>query len=247
MMFFNTARATLSDVNVRKALALAVDRHALSQATHPVGLSDTIVSNAVATGPFPASTPWGSVHPKLAYDAAQAASMLTTAGWVLDSTSGIRFKDGAALNVDLVYYTFRSDLVAMAPLIGAQLTAVGANVTVRVDDSGDYMEGAGFDCLLWAQHTLPAGDPNWFLETFFKSQNGPILGSWTAQNFALYNSATIDAALDSLRNAEGAARETAASTAHNLIIDQAPATFLTSPTWHVGVSGRISSYNVPRL
>ena len=242
MMFFNTQRSTLSDVNVRKALALAVDRHALSQATHPVGLSDAVITDAVATGPFPANTPWGSVHPKLTTDATQAASMLNSAGWVLDSNSGIRFKNGAALNVDLVYYTFRSDLVAMAPLIAAQLEGVGANVTVRVDDSGDYMQGAGFDLLLWAQHTLPAGDPNWFLETFFKSQSAPILGAWTAQNFAMHSSTAIDNALASLRNAEGSARASAASAAHDLLIDEVPATFLTSPTWHVGVRGRISSY-----
>ena len=241
MMFFNTARATLSDVNVRKALALAVDRHALSQATHPAGMPATTVAEAVATGPFPANTPWGSAHPRLTTNATQAAEMLEAAGWNLNN-DGIRVKSGVQLRVDLVYYTFRSDLVAMAPLIKEQLEAVGANVTVRVDDSGNYMEGAGFDLLLWAQNTLPAGDPNWFLETFFYSQAAPILGSWTAQNFASYNSANIDGALDALRSAEGAARATAASDAHTIILNEAPATFLTSPTWHVGVRGRLSSY-----
>ena len=244
MMFFNTQRATLSDAAVRRALALAVDRTALSRATHPVGLSDTTINEAVATGAFPANTPWGatSVHPRLATDATAAAAALTTAGWVLDTTTGVRMNNGVPLNVDLVYYTFRSDLVTMAPLIAAQLTAVGANVTVRVDDSGNYMTGAGFDLLLWAQHTLPAGDPNWFLETFFQSQSAPITGSWAAQNFAMHSSTAIDNALAALRNAEGTARATASAAAHNLILNEAPATFLTSPTWHVGVRGRVSTY-----
>ena len=39
-----------------------------------------------------------------------------------------------------------------------------------------------------------------------------------------------------------AARATAAKNAHNIILDEVPATFLTSPTWHVGVRGRLSSY-----
>ena len=130
----------------------------------------------------------------------------------------------------------------MAPHIKTQLEAVGANVTVRVDDSGAYMEGKGFDLLLWAQHTLPAGDPNWFLETFFYSQDAPILGSWMSQNFALLSSSAIDSALDDLRNAEGDARKAAAKTAHKKIIDEVPATFLTSPTWHVGVRERLKSY-----
>ena len=132
--------------------------------------------------------------------------MLTDAGWILNGADGIRYKAGVPLTVDLAYYSFRSDLVAMAPLIKAQLEAVGASVTTRLDDTGAYMEGdsdaqggrpgnaTGFDCLLWAQHTLPAGDPNWFLETFFHSQDGPIFGSWTAQNFALLTSTAIDTA-----------------------------------------------------
>ena len=241
MMFFNTARATFADVNVRKALALAVDRQALSQATHPVGMPASAVAEAVATGPFPANTPWGSVHARLTTDATQAGVLLDAAGWLLNS-AGIRVKNGAQLTIDLVYYTFRSDLVAMAPVIKTQLEAVGAVVTTRVDDSGDYMQGTGFDLLLWAQHTLPAGDPNWFLETFFHSYAAPILDAWSAQNFASYNSATIDTALDTLKSAEGAARVAAASNVHALLLDEVPATFLTSPTWHVGVRGRLTNY-----
>jgi peptide/nickel transport system substrate-binding protein len=256
MMFFNTAKSHLSDVNVRKALALVVDRKALSQATHPVGMAASVIDQAVATGPFPAFSPWGapSVHPRLTTNTAQAAQLLDAAGWTL--TNGKRSKNGADLTVDLVYYTFRSDLVTMAPLIKKQFEAVGVTVTTRVNDDGNFFEGtlctrddksscsqAGFDLLLWAQHTLPAGDPNWFLQTFFKSTSGPdVSGTWKAQNFAQHNSANIDKALDTLKSAEGAARTEAAKTVHTIIINEVPATFLTSPTWHIGVHGRMGSY-----
>ena len=60
----------------------------------------------------------------------------------------------------------------MAPMIQASYVARGINATIRVNDEGNFMEGdgagSGFDMLLWAQHTLPAGDPKWFLDTFFR-------------------------------------------------------------------------------
>lgn len=245
MAFFNTRSPKLSDVNVRKALALAIDRDALSKATHPAGLDATAVNRAIATGAFPVDTSWGAAHPQLPTNVAQAKEMLDAAGWTLND-AGVRVKGGEELSLDVVYYTFRSDLVKMAPIIKSQLDAVGAKVSIRIDDTGEYMDENGLksDLLLWAQHTLPADDPNWFLETFFHSQPEPLLGAWTGQNFAMYNSATIDAALDNLRPAAvGVPRERAAYTAHNTIIDEAPATFLTTPTWHIGLRPRVDGYD----
>ena len=226
---------------MRKALALAIDREALAQACAPAGMPSTSVAAAVATGAFPSNTPWGSVHPKLPTNTTEAAMLLDGAGWVLDGSDGLRKKAGVALTLEIVYYTFRSDLVTMAPLIQSQLAAIGITVTLRVNDDGNFREGSEFDMLLWAQHTLPAGDPNWFLETFFYT--GPVItGNWMAQNFAQLSSSTIDTALDTLSSAEGTARVDAATAAHQAIINEVPATFLTSPTWHVGLRSRMATY-----
>ena len=240
MMFYNTARPALSDVRVRRAISLALDRTALSRACSAPGMSDSAIEAAVATGAFASNTAWGSAHPRLPTDATEAARLLDEAGWVLGS-DGVRVRNGQRLTLDLVYYTFRSDLVVMAPLVQAQLRALGVQATARVNDVGDFMEGQSFDMLMWAQNTLPAGDPNWFLETFFRT--GPVItGNWRAQNFAQLSSTAIDGALDVLATAEGAARVTAAANAHRTIIAEHPATFLTSPTWHVGLGSRMSSY-----
>lgn len=240
MMFFNTNRTALADVKVRQALALAIDRRALAQSVLPEGVPDSTLSAAIATGAFPSSTPWGAAHAPLPTNSSAAARLLDEAGWVLGG-DGLRAKAGTKLTVQLVYYTFRSDFVIMAPLIKAQLEALGVVVSTRVNDVGDFTNAAGFDLLLWAQHTLPAGDPNWFLETFFRT--GPVLdGNWQAQNFARHSSAAIDSALDQLASSSGDARAAAAATAHKLILDETPATFLISPIWHVGVGRRVSSY-----
>ena len=173
MGFFNNNRAALSDIKVRKALALAIDRPALAAATAPEGLPVSLKAGMAATGAFPSSTVWGSSRAVLPTDAAQAATLLNEVGWVL-GTDGIREKAGVKLSLDIVYYTFRPDLVTMAPLIQASYVALGIQATIRVNDDGNFMEGdgvnSGFDMLLWAQHTLPAGDPKWFLDTFFRSR-----------------------------------------------------------------------------
>ena len=244
MMFFNTQRAWASDVNVRRAVSLAIDRLQLALATAPPGISSTTVSEAVATGAFSARTPWGAAHSPIPTDTTEAARLLDAAGWVIPSGQTYRVKAGVQLDLDLVYYTFRADLVTMAPLIQAQLQALGINAVARVNDNGDYVTeyGSDWDMLMWAQHTLPAGDPNWFLETFFRTR-APVVGNWTAQNFAQHSSSAIDTALDILAAAApGSARATAAAAAHTAILNEYPATFLTSPIWHVGVNNRMQSY-----
>ena len=245
MGFFNTQRAALSDVNVRRALTLAIDRPALSAALVPDGLPSTVTAVMPATGAFPSSTTWGNIDRQPALNTSQAAALLDAAGWILDVGDGIRKKDGVNLALDIVYYTFRADLVTMAPLIKASYIALGIEATIRVNDDGNFMDGdgagSGFDLLLWAQHTLPAGDPYWFLNTFFRS-SPPMLGTWGQQNFAQINSTTIDAALDAITTSSGEAWSTAVHTAHDAILDEYPVTFLSGGVWHAGLNGRMSSY-----
>ena len=248
MGFFNNDK--LADKNVRKALALAIDRTALAAATAPAGLPANLKVGMAATGAFPSSTTWGSSRSVLPTDAAQAATLLTNAGWVLNA-NGIREKNGVELALDIVYYTFRPDLVTMAPLIKASYDALGINATIRVNDDGNFVEGSpdpngstaasGFDMLLWAQHTLPAGDPKWFLDTFFRS-GAPAQGNWGQKNFANVNDAAIDTALDTITTATGDARTAAVNAAHDAILDSYAVTFLSVPVWHVGLHSRMATY-----
>jgi len=245
MAHFNTQRAALSDVNVRRALTLAIDRPALAAAIALNGLPSTLTAGMPATGAFPSSTIWGSIDRQPAFDMTQAEALLDAAGWIVDVGDGIRKKDGVNLALDIVYYTFRADLVTMAPLIQASYIALGIQATIRVNDVGNFMDGdgpdSGFDVLLWAQHTLPAGDPYWFLNTFFRS-SPPEFGNWGTKNFAQINSTTIDAALDAITTSSGEAWSTAVHTAHDAILDEYPVTFLSGGVWHAALNERMSSY-----
>ena len=95
---------------MRKAIALAIDRRALAQLVSAPGLPEERVTEAMATSAFPSNTPWGASHPPLPTNTAEAAAKLDAAGWEL--VGGVRTNsDGQELSLNLVYYTFRSDLV----------------------------------------------------------------------------------------------------------------------------------------
>jgi peptide/nickel transport system substrate-binding protein len=225
MMWFNTRRPARADVRVRQALGLAIDRRELVQAVR---------AGEVATGAFPLDTPH-ALRESLPTDTAQAARLLDEAGW-LRGADGRRSRDGQALRLVLVAYPQRPDLVTLQPVIRARYAALGIEIQTRVAEQPSAVASSGdFDLLLWAQHTLPAGDPGFFLEAFFRS------GS--RSNFPGLSSPEIDRALDRLAGAESPAeRAAAAAAAHRAVIAQAPVSFLMTPVWHVGLGSRLAGY-----
>ena len=132
-------------------------------------------------------------------DKAGAEALIESAGWVKNST-GFYEKDGAPLTLRLVAYPQRPGLVLMQPTIQMRLQALGIVVNTHVtsgsswDELDAIMAAKDFDLLLWAQHTLPAGDPQWFLNSFFRSDGG--------NNHAGLNSSVIDGLLDDLGHTE---------------------------------------------
>merc|ERR1719271_415232 len=86
MMFHNMdSTGSTADLNVRKAIDVALDRNALSQ---------SLSGGKGTRSLFPDNTPWYSDTSDAAGDAAAAATLLDTAGWMLDTASGKRKKDG---------------------------------------------------------------------------------------------------------------------------------------------------------
>lgn len=226
MMFHNSREAHMADARVRQAIDLALDRTALSQA-----LAGGVPTRSL----FPDNSPYFSDDSDPHADQDEAEALLEEAGWVL-TDDGKRFKDGKELIVDLVAYPHRPGLVIMQPIIEKQLISVG--ITVHSKLTGDdwtetqtIIDNGDFDLLLWAQHTLPAGDPAWFLNAFFRSDG--------SNNHAGLQSATVDLELDTLSIMEDHAsrvRQTAQTQA--AILADVPVSNLVTPIWHVGLSDR---------
>lgn len=225
LAFFNTTRPLLGDVKVRQALDLAFDRNELAAA---------INGGEPATGAYAAYFPFAGKEARPT-DLDKAASLLDEAGWTRGA-DGTREKDGQKLNLLAITYPQRPDLVTMLPVVKAQLARVGITLDTQVVENIQQVASAGdFDIALWAQHTAPSGDPAFFLNS--------MLRSGASLNYAKYASPGFDAILDRFATeGDPAKRVDIALDAQEKLFEEAPASFLVSPVWYVGLSKRLQNY-----
>ncbi len=124
VLFFNLRRPPFADADVRRALALAVDR-------------DTLIAEALAGQGQPAYGPinplsWAYRQPQqTAPDPAQARAMLERAGWTDTDGDGVREKGGQALAFTIAT-SDATERQRAAAVLASQFTAVGAKVEVAV-------------------------------------------------------------------------------------------------------------------
>ena len=226
----NSKNAALADKNVRQAIDVAIDRAALV----------TSLDGGKGTRSFfPDYSPFYAVHGSDKGDATTAATQLDAAGWKL--VDGKRTKDGQPLTIRVVAYPQRPGLPIMLPVLAKQLETLGITVNqittsaTSWDELDKIMADRSWDILMWAQNTLPAGDPLWFMSHFFRSDGG--------NNHAKFNSSSVDALLDTLSLQEDHTKRVAASkAAMAAIIAEAPVSNLVTPGWHVGLSDRMVEY-----
>lgn len=225
MMWLNTRRTALEPIDVRQAIALAVDRGTLAR--------------ALRSGQ-PSASLWATTFPFGGADAPEAdpeaaSALLDAAGW-LPGTDGIREKDGERLVLTLWAYPQRPDLITMQPVLSAMLRKIGIAVESRVAENASALASEGtFDLLLWAQHTAPAADPAFFPSLF--------LASGAPNNFAGWSNETLDQKLATLaETSDTEGRNELAAEIDDLVRDDAPVIVLLTPEWHVGLSERVAGY-----
>jgi peptide/nickel transport system substrate-binding protein len=222
---FNTKRANLGDVRVRRALDLIFDRTELAEA---------IEAGAPATGAYAPYFPF-SPHDPRPTDRIAAAKLLDEAGWVRGA-DGLRAKGGQTLKLVVLAYPQRPDLVTIQPVMKSELAKEGVVAETRLVESANEAAASGdFDILLWAQHTAPSGDPAFFLNSSFRTGAG--------LNFSGYASPEFDALLDRLAIADKPAkRDEIAIEAQQRLFRDVPVSFLIAPEWFVGLSERLKDY-----
>ena len=112
------------DAATRRALSLAIDRDGIARAVlrFPEG----------ATQMFPPGmADWHDASlPPLAYDPAAAQAALDAAGWT-PGPDGVRQRDGAALEIELLTFPDRPELPLVAAVLEQQFAAVGARAVIN--------------------------------------------------------------------------------------------------------------------
>lgn len=145
----------LGDVDVRRALSLALDREAMAQA---VLREEELAATQLLP---PSLAAWHADLEPLAHDQEQARSLLADAGWT-PGPDGVLERDGEPLALTLLTYPDRPELPALATAIQAALADVGIDLQVEVTNSSEIPAGqadGSLEMALIAKHFALVSDP----------------------------------------------------------------------------------------
>lgn len=223
-------KAFFGDVNVRVALAEAIDRQRLiSEVLGGRGDPD---QTPVPTADWAYSAAAASVHP---YDAVAAARALDAAGWLIDPTSKLRVKSGHQFKVIMVTAdSFPNRQIADG--VARQLLAIGVEVDVKAVPASqlvnDYLISRNYEMALV---TFDVGsDPDQYALWHSGADTGSL-------NFAYSRGwGLIDKDLEDGRAAvDPPARLAAYIDFQMLMVNAAPAIFLYAGRYDYAVSQRV--------
>lgn len=130
----NTPHPILSDIAVRQAIVLAVDRKLIADNFYFGGDLDPAVPNIISGIPS-----MESPNTELIYDPEEAERLLDEAGWVLDGS--VRKKDGVELKLEL-YTTVDALRQKEQAVIKANLESVGFKLEITSVDASIYFDTA---------------------------------------------------------------------------------------------------------
>lgn len=119
----------LSDLSVRQAIAMAINREAIAA---PYGRGGTLTTNILAEPPT-----YASANSTFDYDPLKAAELLDQAGWVDTDEDGIREKDGVKMH--LIFQTSIQSLRQKTQeQVKKDLAAIGIAVELKQIDSSIF-------------------------------------------------------------------------------------------------------------
>lgn len=172
----NMDHAPLDDLNVRRALAHAIDQE---------GIVDNVLYGVgeVATGPFLPTMAWANTTlVPYTYDPALAKQYLERAGWTDTDGDGYVDKDGKKLSLKLLTYTERPGLVPMLEAISANLKDVGIEVTEVAMETGaisPMLNEGDWDLYLIAANLAMVPDPEYVLKTWYTTDGTTNRGHYS--------------------------------------------------------------------
>ena len=189
---FNFNTPALQDLNVRKAISMAIDKENFTK----VLLSG---NGTPAVGPFPANLTFGdNAVTAVPYDLEGAKNLLAESGWIDTDGDGYVDKDGQNLELRYLTYTSRQELPLLAEAAQASLKKIGINLQVNATDNyKTFLKNGEYDIFSKAIVTAPTGDP----EYYFTSHIVP----GAVDNAGHYNSEEITQLENELHNTFGAA------------------------------------------
>jgi peptide/nickel transport system substrate-binding protein len=240
-VFFNQNQSeVLSYPEVRQALNLAVDRQQII---------DKVLSGygTPLYGPIPPGLISGEStstdnNPDANTDA--AIKILTNAGWVMSSTTGImekKISSKQTIQLSITISTLNSDdLVQTAELVKADWEKIGAQVDIKQYDFGDLQQNVirprKFDALLYGEEI--GRDMDFFAFWDSSQRNDPGL------NISMYTNAAVDKLLENARADSNISDRISDYESFSADVQKdVPAVFLYSPEFIYITPGKIQGLN----
>ncbi|MFV2101009.1 ABC transporter substrate-binding protein [Micromonospora sp. LOL_024] len=214
----NQARKPYDDVNVRRAVAFALDREAITKAAK-FGLA------TVNQAAIPQNSAFHYEYAPYSHDVNQARQLLDQAG-----VSG--------LTMDLMVTNEYPETVTAAQVIASQLEGVGITVEIRTLDFAQWLDqqsAGNFDSFMlgWLGNIDP--------DEFYYAQHH----SGGTFNFHKYNNPAVDRLLDQARTeVDQTARKQQYDQVAKQIVDDASYIYLYNPDVAQGWSTQVSGYEV---
>lgn len=226
---YSRPHPVFGDRNVRRAMAMSIDRNALVRSVF-----DTFA--VVPAGPTARAFP--TTDPNIAqipFDTVRAAVLLDSLGWSRRGEGGMRSRNGRDLAFALLVPTSSMNRIRIGVLMQEQLRRMGIRVDLEQVTSAtlDAKRAAhAFDAALggWAMGASPDG----------------TRAAWTSSgmgkdgiNYGSYSNRAFDAQLDSALRAEPARAREKFTIAYAIINEDAPAVWLYEPKAIIGIHRRI--------
>ncbi len=218
----NLGRWPFTDVAVRKAISLAINRALVGQRGE-FGYEFPVTS---ATGLLQSQSSYIASQyssDKLSYDPAEARTILKNAGYTLNS-SGVFAKAGKALDITIEDPSGFVDYMTDCSLIDNELKQIGIAVTcdgVSTNAWGSDLASGNFDASIrWSDYGN--GDPYYIYNGWLNSTLAPKGGS-ASDDFERWSSSVSQNALAAYVSAPtSAARSQALATLEGILVNQVP-------------------------
>ncbi len=231
---WNLKRPVFAEANVRRALALAVDRNALIEVVY-----DGYALPSV--GPV-LSSMWAfnrALEPT-AFDPDVARRLLADAGWKDSNNDGVLDRDGADFTFDLLAPSESETRQDVALMIERDLARIGVKVTPRFIEWGAL------------QAAMAGGDFDAFVNRWVEPTQVDLWGIWHSSppdeptfNFGGYDNPEVDRLLEAVDEAaDFATQKPLLDEIQTLIVADQPYLFLVENTRLVGHNTRIGGTDI---
>ena len=233
MLYLNLTKAPFNDLQVRKAISLALNRQSISKLgeagyeppANPTGL----VGEAIHS----------YIDPRFAnlqftQSISQADQTLESDGWT-KGADGFYAKNGKQLAFSIIVVSGYTDYVADCQVMVRDLRAAGFNATVNAmsnDAFTNALQNGQYDAgILW---TNPGPTPYYIYDGLLRSTNSAPIGQSAPSNYERWMDPTTDKLLDQYASStDPQVQRQALNGLQQIMVEQLPSIPLTAePYWY---------------